>query len=90
MEGDILLGEPGARICFAGPRVVEQTIRQTLPQGFQKSEFLLEKGFLDDIVPRTKQKPYLAKLLSLHQVPFHQGGPKMVKEKASEEGKEKE
>lgn len=69
MEGDILLGEPGARICFAGPRVIEQTIRQTLPQGFQRSEFLLEKGFLDDIVPRTKQRPYLAKILSLHQKP---------------------
>ena len=88
MEGDILLGEPGARICFAGPRVIEQTIRQTLPQGFQKSEFLLEKGFLDDIVPRTKQKPYLAKLLSLHQVPFHQGGPKMVREEEPEKKEE--
>lgn len=90
MEGDILLGEPGARICFAGPRVIEQTIRQTLPQGFQRSEFLLEKGLLDDIVLRTKQRPYLAKLLSLHQVPFHRGKPQMVKEDSAEEGEEKE
>lgn len=84
MEGDILLGEPGARICFAGPRVIEQTIRQTLPQGFQRSEFLLEKGFLDDILPRNRQRPYLARLLALHGTPFHDGGPGRVTEPEQE------
>ncbi len=50
MDGDIILAEPGALIGFAGPRVIEQTIRQKLPDGFQRAEFLLEKGFVDDIV----------------------------------------
>src|SRR5690606_21461375 len=52
MLGDVILAEPGALIGFAGPRVIEQTIRQSLPPGFQKSEFLLEHGFLDRIVHR--------------------------------------
>ena len=67
MEGDILLAEPGALIAFAGPRVIEQTIRQKLPKGFQSAEFLLEKGFLDGIVARPDLKATLAKLLRLHQ-----------------------
>ena len=50
--GDIIIGEPGALIGFAGPRVIEQTIGQTLPEGFQKSEYLLEHGFLDAVVAR--------------------------------------
>jgi len=66
MEGDIILAEPGALVGFAGPRVIEQTIRQKLPGGFQKAEFLLEKGFVDDIVARKKQKGYIAHLLALH------------------------
>ena len=66
MEGDIILSEPNALVCFAGPRVIEQTIRQKLPPGFQRAEFLLEKGFIDEIVPRKKQKEYLSKLLKLH------------------------
>ena len=66
MEGDIILSEPGALICFAGPRVIEQTIRQKLPAGFQRAEFLLSKGFIDEIVPRKEQKAYLSKLLKLH------------------------
>ena len=65
-EGDILLAEPGALIGFAGPRVIEQTILQKLPDGFQRAEFLLEKGFLDAIVPRGQQKAYLTILLELH------------------------
>ena len=65
-EGDILLAEPGALIGFAGPRVIEQTILQKLPDGFQRAEFLLEKGFLDAIVPRGRQKAYLKNLLELH------------------------
>ncbi len=65
-EGDIIIGEPGAFIGFTGPRVIEQTIRQKLPQGFQRAEFLLEKGFLDAIVDRREQKSYLSRLLLLH------------------------
>ncbi len=67
MEGDILLSEPGALIGFAGPRVIEQTMRQKLPKGFQSAEFLLEKGFLDGIVPRPEQRKVLAQLLRLHR-----------------------
>lgn len=67
MEGDIIVAEPKALIGFAGPRVIEQTIKQILPQGFQSAEFLLEKGFLDAIVPRNEMRRYLADILSLHQ-----------------------
>jgi acetyl-CoA carboxylase carboxyl transferase subunit beta len=63
MLGDLNLAEPGALIGFAGPRVIEQTIRQKLPEGFQRSEFLLKHGMLDDVVPRTELKPYLARAL---------------------------
>ncbi|MEG1869938.1 MAG: acetyl-CoA carboxylase, carboxyltransferase subunit beta [Oscillospiraceae bacterium] len=66
MSGDIILAEPKALICFAGPRVIEQTTRQKLPEGFQRAEFLLEKGFVDDIVPRKNQKAYLKKMLDFH------------------------
>ena len=59
MLGDLNIAEPGALIGFAGPRVIEQTIRQKLPEGFQRSEFLLEKGFLDAVVPRRELKSYL-------------------------------
>jgi acetyl-CoA carboxylase carboxyl transferase subunit beta len=63
MLGDLNIGEPGALIGFAGPRVIEQTIRQKLPEGFQRSEFLLEHGFLDAIVPRHELKNYLSQAL---------------------------
>jgi len=66
MLGDIILGEPKALICFAGPRVIEQTIRQKLPPNFQTAEFLLEKGFLDKIVARKNQKAVIAAILKLH------------------------
>ncbi|MEA4988210.1 MAG: acetyl-CoA carboxylase, carboxyltransferase subunit beta [Anaerovorax sp.] len=66
MEGDIILAEPKALIGFAGPRVIEQTIRQKLPPGFQRAEFLLEKGFVDAIVERKEQKSYLENILALH------------------------
>ena len=66
MLGDILLAEPGALIGFAGPRVIEQTIRQRLPKGFQRAEFLLEHGFLDAIVERPHMKEVLGNLLDLH------------------------
>ncbi len=68
MEADIILAEPQALIAFAGPRVIEQTIRQKLPKGFQRSEFLQEKGFIDGIVPRKLQKKSLDHFLSLHLV----------------------
>ena len=67
MEGDIILAEPGATVGFAGARVIEQTTRKQLPKGFQKSEFLLDHGFVDAIVPRNQQKETLAHLLSIHE-----------------------
>lgn len=66
MLGDIILAEPGALIGFAGPRVIEQTIGQKLPQGFQTAEFLLEHGFIDAIIERPKMKETLTRLLKLH------------------------
>lgn len=66
MEGDIILSEPGALIAFAGPRVIEQTMRQKLPKGFQTAEFLLEKGFVDAVVPRKELRDTLSRLLRLH------------------------
>jgi acetyl-CoA carboxylase carboxyl transferase subunit beta len=63
MLGDLNIAEPGALIGFAGPRVIEQTIRQKLPPGFQRSEFLLQHGMLDAVVPRKQLKPYLARAL---------------------------
>ena len=67
MLGDIILAEPKALIAFAGPRVIEQTIGQKLPEGFQRSEFLLEHGFVDKIVERHELKDTLAKILRFHQ-----------------------
>lgn len=63
MLGDLNIAEPGALIGFAGPRVIEQTIRQKLPPGFQRSEFLLQHGMLDAVVPRKQVKPYIARAL---------------------------
>ena len=67
MLGDIILAEPKALIGFAGPRVIEQTIKQQLPEGFQKSEFLLKHGFIDKIVERKDMKKTLEELLKLHK-----------------------
>ena len=67
MLGDIILAEPGALIGFAGPRVIEQTIHQKLPKGFQRSEFLLEHGLLDAIVERAQMREVLGSLLELHE-----------------------
>ena len=64
--GDIILAEPKALIGFAGPRVIEQTIKQKLPEGFQRSEFLLEHGFIDKIVERKDMKETIAELIRLH------------------------
>jgi len=69
MLGDFNIAEPGALIGFAGPRVIEQTIRQKLPEGFQRSEFLLEKGFLDAVVHRRDLKDYLVRALDFMKTP---------------------
>jgi acetyl-CoA carboxylase carboxyl transferase subunit beta len=69
MLGDLNIAEPGALIGFAGPRVIEQTIRQKLPEGFQRSEFLLEKGFLDAVVHRRLLKSYLIRALDFLHAP---------------------
>lgn len=66
MEADIILAEPGATVGFAGKRVIEQTTRKLLPKRFQTAEFVLEHGFVDNIVPRSNQKKMLTELLKLH------------------------
>jgi len=67
MLGDLNVAEPGALIGFAGPRVIEQTVRETLPEGFQRSEFLLQKGALDMIIDRRNMRDELANALALLQ-----------------------
>jgi len=69
MLGDLNIAEPGSLIGFAGPRVIEQTIRQKLPEGFQRAEFLLEKGFLDAVVHRSDLKSYLIRALDFLKTP---------------------
>ena len=69
MLGDLNVAEPGALIGFAGPRVIEQTIRQKLPAGFQRSEFLLEHGMLDAVVPRKELKSYISRALDFMAAP---------------------
>ena len=66
MEGDIILAEPDTLVAFAGPRVIEQTIRQKLPKDFQTSEFVLQKGFIDAVVSRSNLKDTVVKLLKIH------------------------
>ena len=66
MLGDIIIAEPGALIGFAGPRVIEQTIKQKLPEGFQRAEFLQKKGFVDKIVHRKNMKAVLSEILKIH------------------------
>ncbi|SHH25758.1 acetyl-CoA carboxylase carboxyl transferase subunit beta [Caloranaerobacter azorensis DSM 13643] len=68
MLGDIIISEPGALIGFAGPRVIEQTIRQKLPEGFQRAEFLKDKGFVDKIVHRKNLRDVLADILYIHSL----------------------
>src|SRR5580698_9589903 len=72
MLGDVNIAEPGALIGFAGPRVIEQSIRQKLPTGFQRSEFLLDKGFLDAVVHRKDMKSYLIRALDFLKAPEEQ------------------
>jgi acetyl-CoA carboxylase carboxyl transferase subunit beta len=64
MLGDVIIAEPNALIGFAGPRVIEQTVREKLPEGFQRSEFLLKKGAIDSITHRLEMKDSIARLLS--------------------------
>ena len=64
--GAIMLAEPGALIGFAGPRVIEQTIGESLPKGFQRAEFQLSHGFIDAVVPRGRMRAQLSRLLMLH------------------------
>ena len=71
MLGDLNVAEPGALIGFAGPRVIEQTIRQKLPEGFQRSEFLLKHGMLDAVVPRGEMKQWIATALDFCVGPVH-------------------
>jgi acetyl-CoA carboxylase carboxyl transferase subunit beta len=83
MLADITLAEPGALIGFAGPRVIEGTIRQALPEGFQRAEFQLEKGFVDLIVERRDQRHIISKLIDLHgegPFPFPSNGASHAKE----------
>jgi acetyl-CoA carboxylase carboxyl transferase subunit beta len=68
MLGDIQIAEPNALIGFAGPRVIEQTVRETLPDGFQRSEYLLQHGMLDMVVPRKEMRDTLGRLLLLLSV----------------------
>ena len=68
--GDIIIAEPKALIGFAGPRVIEQTINQKLPEGFQRAEFLLEHGMLDKVVPRSMMKETLANILNIHKASY--------------------
>lgn len=65
--GDIILAEPGALIGFAGPRVIQQTIGENLPDGFQRAEYLEQHGFVDAVVPRARLREVLGQLLQLHQ-----------------------
>ena len=87
MLGDVILAEPNALIGFAGPRVIEQTIGQKLPEGFQKSEFLLEHGFIDRIIEREEMKEVLASILSMHKI--EENGEDWRQECCQNEGEEK-
>ena len=90
MLGDIILAEPGALIGFAGPRVIEQTIRQKLPKGFQRAEFLLEHGFLDAIVERSRMRKVLGDLLQMHgKAAWEEQSQEAAELKSSEDRTEK-
>ena len=83
MQGDIIISEPHALIGFAGRRVIQDTIKQTLPEGFQTAEFALEHGLIDAIVPRSELKEVLSRILALHSA------PKQVVDSAEEDGNTK-
>ena len=71
MLGDIILAEPGALIGFAGPRVIEQTIGESLPEGFQRAEFQLAHGFVDRVVPKNDMRKIIGQILRLHEPREH-------------------
>jgi acetyl-CoA carboxylase carboxyl transferase subunit beta len=79
MLGDVILAEPKALIGFAGPRVIEQTIRQKLPKDFQRSEFLLDHGMVDAIVDRREMRDYVIKLIGFMMNPEIHGEPEIEK-----------
>ncbi|WP_025897331.1 acetyl-CoA carboxylase, carboxyltransferase subunit beta [Sneathiella glossodoripedis] len=79
MLGDIQIAEPGALICFAGPRVIEETIREKLPEGFQRAEFLLDKGMLDMVVHRHQMRETLARIVDLTTNKFREADKKPAK-----------
>ena len=92
MLGDIILAEPHALIGFAGPRVIEQTIGQKLPKGFQRAEFLVEHGFVDRILPREEAKEVLAEILRMHgkrAEGMASGGGDLMKNSVPEENAER-
>jgi acetyl-CoA carboxylase carboxyl transferase subunit beta len=88
MLGDVIIAEPKALIGFAGPRVIEQTIRQKLPKDFQKSEFLLDHGMIDDIVDRRELRDYIAKLLNFMMNPEIHGESDIERARRAAELKE--
>lgn len=92
MLGDIILAEPKALIGFAGPRVIEQTIGQKLPEGFQRAEFLLEHGFVDMVVERRDQKKVLGRLLRMHQkdLSFFAGGLRKLEKGQNKQEEDRE
>ncbi|MCQ2500267.1 MAG: acetyl-CoA carboxylase carboxyltransferase subunit alpha [Lachnospiraceae bacterium] len=89
MLGDIILAEPGALVGFAGPRVIEQTIRQKLPKGFQRAEFLLEHGFVDQIVKRENMRQVLGNILLLHAAEHASCNRKTISSSFTDGGKNK-
>ncbi len=91
MLGDIIISEPGALICFAGPRVIEQTIGETLPEGFQRAEFLLSRGFVDMVVNRNDLKATVAKLFDYlcGEIACPLPEPEPEPEQEEEQGEEK-
>lgn len=90
MLGDIIIAEPKALIGFAGPRVIEQTIGQKLPEGFQRAEFLLDHGFVDMIVERKDQKQVISQILDMHrhELSFFKDGVKLMRESLAAEAEE--
>jgi len=90
MLGDVQIAEPGALICFAGPRVIEQTIREKLPEGFQRAEYLLDHGMLDRVTRRTDQREELITItrMLLGLPPAIRGDLPAPEAEATEKGKE--
>ena len=84
MQGDIAIAEPGALIGFAGPRVIQQTVKDELPEGFQTAEYLYEHGLIDRIVDRKDLRDTLAEVLALHVRPETHNVKTFIKEKVDD------